>query len=141
MGVCYYVGSYAEANRDAGIFKITSGVDTKRLPKVVEVILEETKSLRDVLISKSELEKVQEYMIGSIEMGLESSDDIASYYGTQEIYGKELKEPEEYIKDIKSITTEDIQNVARELFRIERLNLALVGPQKSVGDLLKKLKI
>jgi predicted Zn-dependent peptidase len=66
----------------------------------------------------------------SISLGLESSDDLAEYYGGQEVLRKDLKEPKDFRKEIMGVTAEDIRKLAKEIFKNERLNLALVGKSK-----------
>ena len=71
-------------------------------------------------------------------LGLESSDDLAEYYGTQEIMRREIRSPKEREKIIRAVTSEDIRKMAKKLFVEKNLNLALIGPSKD-GENLKKL--
>lgn len=128
MGVCYYVRAENNAFTDHGFFDIASGVDSKRVKEVVEVLLEEMKKLKKDLVTEAELKKTKEYLIGNMFLGLEASDDLAEYYGTQDILREEIKKPKEKAQRIKEITPQDIKRVANKIFTNENLNLAIVGP-------------
>ncbi len=141
MGVCYYVGSGHHSHTDVGAFKIRAGVDNKRLEEVVEVILNEVRKLRDELIPLKELNKAKEIFIGGVEMGLESSDSLADWYGTDELIRRKLETPEQAIKRLRTLTPEDLQKVARDIFVDAKMNLAVVGPTKDATRLKKLLKI
>jgi predicted Zn-dependent peptidase len=141
LGVCYYVRSGHSSHTDVGVFKIRAGVDNKRLEEVVSVILTEVRKLRDELVPKKELDKAKEIFIGGVEMGLESSDAIADWYGMDELIRRKLETPEQAIKRLRTITPEDLRKVARDIFTDAKMNLAVVGPTKDTTRLKKLLKI
>ena len=74
-------------------------------------------------------------------MGLETSDDLASFFGLQEISGRKVLSPEQEWQKIAKITPNDILKVAKEVFRSDRLNLAVIGPHKDREQFSKVLKI
>jgi predicted Zn-dependent peptidase len=45
-----------------------------------------------------------------------------------EVLEGELREPDEVIAGLDAVTREDIQRVASDIIRENRLNLALIGP-------------
>jgi len=140
MGVCYYVRAYGDAYTDHGFFQISAGVDNKRLDEVLKAVLEECKKLVTEKVSKEELEKVKECLIGNMKLSLESSDDIANFYGGQELLRKKIESSEQKAKEIRKVTPDQIQNLAKEIFKNEKLNLALIGPFKSEERFLEILK-
>lgn len=140
MGVCYYVGAGSGGTRDVGTFSIRAGVDTKRLEEVVSVLLEELRKIKNEDVPKKELAKVKEYSIGKKQMGLETSDALADWYGDDEISGLRLMTPEEDTRRVLSVTARDIRKAAQKFFRNERMNLAIVGPHaNTLPPRLKKL--
>jgi len=90
----------------------------------------ELNDFKNNLVPTEELSKVKEHIIGMMYLGLESSDDLAEYYGTQEVMHREMRTPKEREKIIRAITAEDIRKMARKIFVDKNLNLALVGPTK-----------
>src|SRR3989338_2997009 len=140
MGVGYYVRAYNDSFTDHGFFQISAGVDNKRINEVVGVILDECNKLKKEKISAGELNKVKEYLIGNMKLSLESTDDIANFYGGQELLKHELKNVKEKAKEIRKVTASQIQNLAKNIFQNKKLNLALIGPFKEKSKFLKLLK-
>jgi len=140
MGVGYYVRAYNDVYTDHGFFQISAGVDNKRIDEVLKSILEECNKLKNYEVSEEELSKVKECLIGNMKLSLESSDDIANFYGGQELLKKELHGIEEKAKEIRKVTADQIQTLARDIFKNSKLNLALMGPFKSSAKFSKILK-
>ncbi|MEI8174331.1 MAG: pitrilysin family protein [bacterium] len=140
MGVGYYVRAYNDAFTDHGFFQISAGVDNKRIDEVLLAVLDECKKLKDQKVSKEELNKVKECLIGNMKLSLESTDDIANFYGGQELLKHEIRGAEKKAKEIRKVTASQIQALAKNIFRNENLNLALIGPFKDQDHFLKILK-
>ena len=140
MGVGYYVRAYNDAYTDHGFLQISAGVDNRRINEVIKAVLLECKKLKNHKISGEELNKVKEFLIGNMKLSLESSDDIASFYGLQELLKHEIKKVEEKADEIKKVTVNQVQTLANHIFKNNRLNLALIGPSKSKVKFLKILK-
>jgi predicted Zn-dependent peptidase len=140
MGVGYYVRAYDEAYTDHGFFQISAGVDNKRVGEVLRAVIEECRRLKKVLVSKEELNKVKECLIGNMKLSLESTDDIANFYGGQELLKRQMRSPEEKALAIRKVTAAQIKKMAQTIFRNEKLNLALIGPFRDKKKFLKVLK-
>ncbi|MCK5538862.1 MAG: hypothetical protein KAI79_18695, partial [Bacteroidales bacterium] len=96
--------------------------------------------------------KVKDLIEGKIAIQLESSDNVANWYGRQIVLGKTVERedknkevkiinPEEALKEIRKIKSSDIKRVAGELFKTEMLNLAVIGPYRDVKKFERLLKI
>lgn len=141
MGICYYVRADNDALTDHGVFAVSAGLDSKRIKEGIVAILEELKKIKTELISKEELDKVKQYLIGNLYLGLESSNSLAGFYGYQEVLRKDLKKPEDIVKEIKAVTAEEIKFVAEKIFKNEGLNLSIVGKFKDKKEFQDILKI
>jgi len=130
MGICYYVGAENNEYTDHGFFSVFAGVDSKRIKEAITVILSEMNKIKNNLVKQEELNKAKQYLIGNLNLGLESSNSLALYYGMQEVLKKEIKKPEDVIKEIKAVTAEEIKFVVERIFKDEGLNLAIVGKFK-----------
>lgn len=140
MGVAYYVRSYNDPSLGYGSFQISAGVNNARTEEVIKEILKECNILKIEKVGERELNKVKSLLIGNMKMSLEATDDVANFYGTQELMKDEIKTLEDKIKEIKNITSTDIQKMARIIFKAESLNLAIIGPfkdQAQFKDILK----
>lgn len=139
LGVAYYVRAGADLYTDHGVFDISAGVSNDRVKEVVSEIIKECVRLKKEPVSKEELEKAKEYIVGNMKLDLESSDAWANFYGGQEIMGRPIESPEAVEKRIRKVTAGDIQKLAAELFADKNLNLALIGPYENADEFLNAL--
>ena len=133
MGAAYYVRSTADLGSDVGTLTVSTGIDGTRMVKITEAILEEFKKLRDVPVSEEELNKSKDHLSGRLVLQLETSDEVAAFYGTEEAMSGTIRTPEEILEGIKNVTAKDIMAVAKDIIKNDSLNLAAVGPFKD-GD-------
>ena len=140
-GLAYSVHTGTDAYHDAGYLSTQCGVEHENLEKTIAVILEEYKRIATELVPEKELLKAKEHIKGSMAMHLESSDDIVGYLVDQEVLKGEIVLPKDRYEKIDAVTSEDVRRVAEMIFRPDRLNLAVIGPQKSAKKLEKMLML
>ncbi len=140
MGVGYYVRSSYDAFVDHGIFSVSVGADIKRVEEVIQAVITELNRLKNEKVPADELQKTKDHLIGTLALGLESSDAVAEFYGYQEVLRRELRTPSDLVKEIKAVTAEQIQGAAKKIFIDKHLNLAIVGPVKDQEKLKNLLK-
>jgi len=141
LGIAYYISTSVESNTDSGYLVTQAGVDNKNIEKAISTILKEYKKISQKGVEKDELKKAKDYTKGKMALILETSDVQASFYGLQELLKKEILTPEEIYKKIDKITENDILKVAKDIFRPEKLNLALIGPFKEKDKFEKLLTL
>lgn len=141
LGAAYYIGAGTDLLLDHGALSIAAGIDHGKTEVVVREILRECRKLRETLIPKVEFERSKEHMIGNMILGLETSDELASFYGGQEMLRKEIVSPETVIKRVKAVTPEAVRAIARVVIKNERLNFAVVGPYRDEKIFKKIVKI
>lgn len=141
MGVAYYVRAGNDTSLDHGAFQISAGVTNLRAEEVIKEILNECKILKNELVSDKELAKAKSFIIGNSKLSLESTDDIANFYGSQEILKGEMKTIDEKAKSLNNVTAIDIRNMARKIFVDKNLNLAIIGPFKNKAKFEKILTL
>ncbi|KKP57558.1 MAG: Peptidase M16 domain protein [Candidatus Moranbacteria bacterium GW2011_GWF2_34_56] len=140
QGLAYYVHTGSESYQEAGYLATSAGVEHKNLNKAVETILKEYKKISSKKVTPQELQKAKDFIKGKSVMGLESSDSVASFLIGQEVRKDKILTPEEIFKKIDKVTAEDILRVAKDIFKNEKLNLALIGPHKKSKELEEILK-
>lgn len=141
LGLAYYIRTNAEANPETGFLVTQAGVDNKRVEKAIKVILKEYKKISQKKMSEKELKKAKDNFKGKLALTLESSDAKAAFYAGQELLENKILTPEEIFKKIDKISVNDILKVAKDVFRPEKLNLALIGPFKDKEKFKKLLKL
>lgn len=130
MGLGYYVRASNDGFSDHGTLAAACGVDNARALEVVPAILGEFERMKNELVTKEELVRTKELLSGRLLMGLESSDELADYFGSQWLMRHEFISPEEMIKRVRKVTAEDIQALAKKIFTKKNINLAVIGPWK-----------
>ena len=86
-----------------------------------------------------ELARAKSHLSGNLLLGLETSDSLAVYYGSQELLKRKQTTPEELVRKINAVTAAQIQDLAKEIFQSSKLNMAMIGPQKDVAEFQKLL--
>jgi predicted Zn-dependent peptidase len=137
MGVGYYVRSGVDEYTDHGYLAVSTGVDTNRVEEVVQAVLKEMSHLANDPVPEFELQKAKDYMIGNMYLGLEASDDLAEYYGIQDVFSVPILTPQELAEKIQKVTAEEIQNLAGQIMKDEGLNMAIIGNIKDEKSLQK----
>ena len=92
--------------------------------------MEALRKIRDSGVSRSELQRAKDFYRGQFAIGLESSDDIASFFGNQELFRNKIVLPDEVMDRIEKVSEEDVLNAAKEIFKSQNMNAALIGPHR-----------
>ena len=140
LGLGYYIRASASLSTDHGYFDVSAGVDTRRVKEAIEAIMSELRKVKESGVSQAELKKAKDYIKGSTLLGLESSDEVASFFGLQEVITKQILTVEQKFGMIDKVTLKDIAGVAQDIFQNKKLNLALIGPFKNKSELAKLLR-
>ena len=139
-GLAYYVRSGAEEYYDAGTLVAQAGVMPKNTNEAIKVVLDEFAKICFEPVKEVELRKAKEYLKGKLILELEDSREVSHLFGLQELLEGSLRTPKEIIANIEKVAAEDIQKVAKNIFKNESLNLAIVGPYKESAGFEKILK-
>ncbi len=128
LGLAYYIKTDVESSTDTGFLVTQAGVDVKKSKKAISAIVGEYKKIASQKVSSVELKKAKENIKGRMVLSLESSDSQAFFYGTQELLREKIETPEEIFKKIDKVTSEDVLRVAKDIFKPQKINLAIIGP-------------
>jgi len=138
-GLAYSIQSATSYFSDTGAFLISAGLDTKRLPKALKLVLRELRQISRRAPSAEELRRAKDYAIGQMRLGLESTSNQMMWIGEHLLaYGFVLT-PDEIEQKIEAVTTSEIQEAAAAVFRDDRLNVAVITPSKdecAISELL-----
>jgi len=140
-GLAYNIYSSLSFFDDAGDLVISAGLDTDNVSKTLKLILRELRRLAEAPPAASELRHARDYVIGQIDLSLENTESQMMWLGEQLLgYGKIIP-ASEIKRRLAQVTAGEIRAVARDFFRSERLNLALVSPLKSDAGLTRALRL
>jgi len=140
MGAGYYVRSDFEQFRETGYMAVLVGTEAVRVPEVLSAILDECMKIFTEEISKEEFKKAKNIITGRAVMGFEGSDAYTNYYGALYSLGLPFETPAQHLKEIQSVTIEQVQKLAKKIFKLENTYVAAVGKGISEKDIEKVLK-
>jgi predicted Zn-dependent peptidase len=133
-GLAYSVFSFHDFMLDTGLFGVYLGTDPDRAKQATALLHQELHKLRDEPVSPAELNRTINQLKGSLMLGLESTSSRMSRLAKMEIYLGEYVTLDEVCAGIESVTTEQIQQLAQELFADERMTATIIRPaDKNAG--------
>lgn len=138
-GLAYSVYSAWAFMEETGALTISAGLDTGDVPRALRIIVRELRRLAETPVSAAELRRAREYLIGQMDLSLESTENQMNWLGECLLgYGKIIT-PDDVKARLSAVTAAEIRAVAREFFRPERLSLAVVSPLEKGAELAKLL--
>jgi predicted Zn-dependent peptidase len=107
---------------------ISAGVTLDHLEEATKVIRDELFKLCDEPVGDEELEKARDFSTGNFRLGLESTMALAQRAGESLLTMGEIEAVEDVVASVRAVTPDDVQRVARRLFRPGGFSMAVVGP-------------
>jgi predicted Zn-dependent peptidase len=143
-GLAYDIHSYAEHFLHSGSLVIYAGVEPEKTDIALAAIIQELSKAKQE-IAASEVTRAKELSKGRLYLRFEDSQNVASWYGSQEILLHQILDVDDVISIVDAITVDELQQVARDVLTDKGLNLAITGPvdkgsfikEESLRQLLK----
>lgn len=132
-GLAYSIHAGHQAYRSTGYFAAYAGVPHERREEVINRIVQHLVKIKKTGITTEELQRAKDNIRGHLAISLESTDEVASFLGAQEILLERTYTPDEILKKIDMITKEDVARVARDLFKRDTMFLTVIGPNLKDG--------
>ncbi|HYU73281.1 MAG TPA: pitrilysin family protein [Ktedonobacteraceae bacterium] len=128
QGLAYDIGSYFNSYFETGNLVVSAGVDPLQTEPAIRAIAGELTRLYETAVPEDELGRIKAYVRGSMVLGLEGTQQVASWLGGQESLRNSVLDIDEMIARVDAITPQDIQRVAQTCFAPEWRHLAIIGP-------------
>ena len=126
-GMCYYIDSDVDSYLDAGSLSTRAGIDQSRLGEAIKLIIHEYDTVASDGVDQDEVDRAKSYMKGSIILSLEDSEELAHFFGKQQLLYPQVRSVDEYISMIEAVSKEEIDQLAKDLLVHENLRLAVIG--------------
>ncbi len=133
-GLAYDIHSYTEHFLNSGSFGVYAGVDPGKAQTAVVAILEELSKVRQG-IPTSELTRAKELSKGRLFLRFEDSQNVALWYGSQEILLQQILDIDDVVSIVDAITADQLREVAQNILTDGGLNLAVTGPVRKDGPI------
>jgi predicted Zn-dependent peptidase len=127
-GLAYYIYGHQQGYTDAGTLFAQGGVDIQRIDDAVSTVVGEFGRMAAEPIEPDELEKARNFAKGRLVLSLEDPKGMILFGLRNEVLEGTLREPDEVLAGLDAVMIEDIQRVAQDIIREDRLNFALIGP-------------
>ncbi|HEU5089806.1 MAG TPA: pitrilysin family protein, partial [Roseiflexaceae bacterium] len=128
QGLAYYCGSSLDADLYAGPWAALAGINPANVERTIAAIVHEVAHFLEDGPTDQELSDTRDYMTGSTVLGLETNDGIAATLLGIERYNLGLDYIDRYPSIIRSVTPEQIVEVARRYLSTERYVVTVAGP-------------
>jgi predicted Zn-dependent peptidase len=139
-GLAYEINSSVKRYHDTGDFVISAGVDTRKVAQAVKVIIDELDKIKRKPPGAEEFKRAKEFYKGQFLLTLEDTMHRMVWLGEKIMSGEKHYRPAQTLKYIESVGPEDVSEAAKDIFKTDRLSLALIGPLKGEStDKIKKL--
>jgi len=127
-GLAYYVYGLNHSYTDAGTLYSQAGVDIARIDDAVSTIAAELRKIAAEPLPADELEKARNFTKGRFVLQLESPQGLMMFGLRKEVLEQRLPDPDEVVRGIDAVTSDDVARVATDLIASDRLRLAVIGP-------------
>jgi predicted Zn-dependent peptidase len=127
QGLAYAIFSELYSYRDAGALSVYAGTSLDSAGQLIRSVLEEFRRLRDEPLPAEELRRAKDHLKGATLLALEGSGQRMNTLARYHIYFDRYFTPQELIELLESVTTEDVQGIAREFFKPGSIAASVVG--------------
>lgn len=132
-GLAYTTYAFTQSFSDTGYMGIYAGFQPKKAHEVLTVMDEVTHSLSATGPSEEELFRSKGQLKGALVLGQEDSSSRMNRIAKAELVTGELPSVDEVIRRIDSVTSTQVEKLARDIFR-QKYAISLVGPHSSVQE-------
>jgi zinc protease len=135
-GLTYGASADVNAFKETGNIVADTDTRSETTGEALRLIVDEFWRLQRQRVRDEELTDAQAYLTGSFPLTIETPSAIAVQIISAVFYGLDLNELQTYRERVNAITPDDIQRVAREYLRPDRLSIVLVGDGSVFGKQL-----
>jgi predicted Zn-dependent peptidase len=126
-GLAYNVGASTVMFQDCGFFTIFAGTSPRQTEEVLDIAIDEMRAVVKDGVTEEELELAKHQAVATILLSLEDSAVRAATLAQSEmVHGRQIP-IEETLAKIAAVTLNDLQAIAKEFFRTERVAFAALG--------------
>jgi len=134
QSLAYSVTAFRRPGLETGLFGIHLACDPKKLVVARKAVFRELDRIKDEGLTEQELEDAKRYMLGNKAIGLQTNGSQAMNMVLDELYGLGYDYLEQFIRDVKQVSTEDIKRVAQKIIVPKGFTLVTVGPREPDVD-------
>lgn len=127
QGLAYAVMSETIPYSDVGLLSVYAGTSGDKVEPLVRSVTDEFRRMKQEPVSDEELTRAKAQLKGSLTLSLESTGARMSNRARQEIYFGSFLSVEEIFASIDAVSSEDVRQLAEQVFLTDRIALAALG--------------
>lgn len=127
-GLAYMVRAKRETYSDIGYSYVRAGLDPKNTNKAIAVITDEIQKIVDKGVTPQELRDAKSHTNGALALALEDSSFRANWFAQESLFADKIQTPQEVAKKMDEVSNEDIKKVAKTIFKMNQMRVAVIGP-------------
>ena len=129
-GLAYAVGSYTQQYVDSGLVGIYVGTRQDNVQEACEIIGRELASIHADGVTGDELVRAKEHVKGRMVLSSESTAARMGRIGKSVLFGLPVLTLDELLERVDAVTSEDVAELARELYAPDSLSAAAIAPSE-----------
>jgi predicted Zn-dependent peptidase len=126
-GRVYSIYSFQSSYSDTGYLGIYAGTSVEWVEEVMDLILKEMRRVAQGDVGAEEIERSKSQLTGNMTLGLETSDSWMGHIAKNEIYFGRAMSLDEIFAGIRSVSRDDIVELADEIFQPQGIALTVLG--------------
>jgi zinc protease len=126
-GLTYGASADTEAMKQAGDFVAETDTRTETTGEALRLMVDEFSRLQRERVRGGELADAQAYLAGSFPLTIETPNEIATQVLNAVFYDLPMQDIANFRERVLAITPDDVQRVARQYIKPDRLAIVLVG--------------
>jgi len=130
QSLAYSVTAFNQEAYDPGAVGIYMATQPANLDKALEGIHEQLQRIRERKVTREELDRAKQYLMGSYELGLQTNASQASLMALFERYGLGYASFLDYPEKIRKVTARQVKRAARKYLCPECLVEVVVVPEE-----------
>ena len=128
-----------QARKAAGDYVAETDTRTETTGQALRLMVDEFSRLQRDKVGERELADAQAYLAGSFPITVETPDQIATQVLNVLFYDLPISEVGSFRERVQAVTPDDIQRVARQYVKSDRLTMVLVGNARGFASQLTEL--
>jgi predicted Zn-dependent peptidase len=121
-GISYNIEANYSPYEDTGSFNVYFGSDKENVEPALNIIFKELESLKATKLGPVQLSKIKKQLIGQIAIGSEIHSNMLLSMGKTYLIYNQVETLKETIKEIESVTAEQMIEVANEIFNRDKFS-------------------
>ncbi len=128
IGLVYNVQSFLDMYEDCGVIGFYFACDKKNLPRITKRLKKIFQDIKENGFKREEVELAKTYLSGNLLLSLESSTNRMLRLARSMIYLNRIKPISEVIKEIRAVSTEQINELSKQYLNPASYTVAAIGP-------------